>query len=127
MKSFDLWKKESAKRRFFFRRVRSNPQDHKNEIKKDEKKDDQNKKKAKKKKRRISTAQKNYRKSSSFRLNTVGKSEERKVVVDRRNGRERESGTQVKQDEPTTRNNTVMQDGPRSPQVAPRCLIVRAS
>ena len=49
MKSFDLWKKESAKRRFFFRRVRSNPQDHKNEIKKDEKKDDQNKKKSKKK------------------------------------------------------------------------------
>ena len=72
MKSFDLWKKESAKRRFFFRRVvRSNPlKTIKNEIKtvcfvrlslsltkkKDEKKDDQNKKKAKKKKkRRIST------------------------------------------------------------------------
>ena len=91
MKSFDLWKKESAKRRFFFRRVRSNPQDHKNEIKKDEKKDDQNKKKAKKKEEaHFDHTQKNYRKSSSFRLNTVGKSEERKVVVDRRNGRERE-------------------------------------
>ena len=105
MKSFDLWKKESAKRRFFFRRVRSNPQDHKNEIKtvcfvrlslsltkkKDEKKDDQNKKKSKKKEEaHFDHTQKNYRKSSSFRLNTVGKSEERKVVVDRRNGRERE-------------------------------------
>tara|TARA_B100000073_G_scaffold143721_2_gene118267 strand:+ start:621 stop:878 length:258 start_codon:yes stop_codon:yes gene_type:complete len=35
MKSFDLWKKESAKRRFFFRRVvRSNPlKTIKNEIK----------------------------------------------------------------------------------------------
>ena len=95
MKSFDLWKKESAKRRFFFRRVvRSNPQDHKNEIKKDEKKDDQNKKKAKKKEEaHFDHTQKNYRKSSSFRLNTVGKSEERKVVVDRRNGRERERET----------------------------------
>ena len=109
MKSFDSWKKESAKRRFFFRRVvRSNPQDHKNEIKtvcfvrlslslwtkkKTKKRTTKTKKKAKKKKRRISTAQKNYRKSSSFRLNTVGKSEERKVVVDRRNGRERERET----------------------------------
>ena len=67
MKSFDLWKKESAKRRFFFRRVvRSNPlKTIKNEIKtvcfvrlslsltkkKDEKKDDQNKKKKQKKRR----------------------------------------------------------------------------
>ena len=81
MKSFDLWKKESAKRRFFFRRVRSNPQDHKNEIKtvcfvrlslslslslpflygttgikkKTKKRTTKTKKKAKKKKRRIST------------------------------------------------------------------------
>ena len=107
MKSFDLWKKESAKRRFFFRRVvRSNPlKTIKNEIKtvcfvrlslsltkkKDEKKDDQNKKKSKKKEEaHFDHTHKNYRKSSSFRLNTVGKSEERKVVVDRRNGRERE-------------------------------------
>merc|ERR1711991_1122681 len=96
MKSFDLWKKESAKRRFFFRRVvRSNPlKTIKNEIKtvcfvrlslsltK--------KKKKKKEEAHFDHTHKNYRKSSSFRLNTVGKSEERKVVVDRRNGRERE-------------------------------------
>ena len=59
--------------------------------KKDEKKDDQNKKKSKKKEEaHFDHTHKNYRKSSSFRLNIVGKSEERKVVVDRRNGRERE-------------------------------------
>ena len=63
-------------------------------LKKTKKRTTKTKKKQKKKEEaHFDHTQKNYRKSSSFRLNTVGKSEERKVVVDRRNGRERERET----------------------------------
>ena len=62
-------------------------------IKMDEKKDDQkNKKKAKKKEEEahFDRTKKLPKIIIGFVLTIVGKSEERKVVVDRRNGRERE-------------------------------------